>query len=84
MGGIAFSEHEQYGAAREPNQFKYLGAYYQITPGAVAVQAGSTMFSTHAHRRKRIETFVVYITMALFAAIVAGFLSQQLFQLMGL
>jgi len=42
------------------------------------------MFSTHAHRRKRIETFVVYITMALFAAIVAGFLSQQLFQLMGL
>jgi hypothetical protein len=41
------------------------------------------MFSTHAHRRKRIGTFVVYITMAFVAAIVAGYLSQQLLQVMG-
>jgi len=42
------------------------------------------MFSTPTHRRKRIETFVVYITMAFVAAIVAGYLSQQLFVLLGL
>ncbi|ERH07391.1 MAG: hypothetical protein J07HN4v3_03032 [Halonotius sp. J07HN4] len=39
------------------------------------------MFSTHAYSRQRIETFVVYITMAFVAAIVAGYLSQQLLQL---
>ena len=55
-----------------------------LTPDAVAVQVGSTMFSTHAYSRQRIETLVVYITMAVVAAIVAGYLSQQLLQLMGL
>jgi hypothetical protein len=67
-----------------PPHFKYLEGNYQITPDAVRVQAGSTMFSTQAHRRKRIGTFVVYITMAFVAAIVAGYFSQQLFLLLGL